>query len=242
MTVEHDHTPEAIGRRLAGGPSTSYLRDWIYGGIDGAVTTFAVVSGVVGAKLSTTVIIVLGVANLIADGFSMAAANYSGTRAELDHYDHLRGVEQRHIEEVPDGEREEVRQIFARKGFRGSTLARIVEVISSDRERWIRTMLTEEYGLPLEIRSPILAAASTFSAFLVCGAVPLVPWVLGVPHALTWSAAATGLAFFAVGCARSRWSPYPWWKTGLGTLAVGSVAAALAYLVGFLLRALVEGG
>ena len=77
--MEHDHSPEAIERRLARGPDASYLRDWIYGGLDGAVTTFAVVSGVVGAELSSTVIVVLGLANLLADGFSGAASNYSGT-------------------------------------------------------------------------------------------------------------------------------------------------------------------
>ncbi len=237
--MEHDHSPEAIGRRLAGGPDTSYLRDWIYGGIDGAVTTFAVVSGVVGAALSPTIIVILGLANLLADGFSMAAANYSGTKAEHDEVEHLRRVEQRHIEEEPEGEREEIRQIFALKGFKGATLDHIVDVISSDPDRWVRTMLTEEYGLPLEARSAWLAATSTFSAFLVCGAVPLVPYLVGMANAFGWSIAATGVVFFLIGCARSRWSVHPWWKTGLGTLAVGGGAAALAYAVGHALRAMV---
>lgn len=236
--MEHDHSPEAIGQRLAGGPNASFLRDWIYGGIDGAVTTFAVVSGVVGAELSSTIIVVLGLANLLADGFSMAAANYSGTKAEHDQAEHLRGVEHRHIEEAPEGEREEIRQIFALKGFEGETLDRIVEVISSDRERWVKTMLTEEYGLPLEARSAWWAAASTFSAFLICGAVPLLPYLLGLGNAFGVSVAATGVVFFLIGCARSRWSVYAWWKTGLGTLGVGGVAAALAYAVGHALRAL----
>jgi hypothetical protein len=82
--MEHDHTREAIRRRLAAGPRLNYLRDWIYGGIDGAVTTFAIVSGVVGAEFSSVVILVLGFANLLADGFSMAASNFSGTRAERE--------------------------------------------------------------------------------------------------------------------------------------------------------------
>jgi len=236
--MEHDHSAEAIEQRLARGPDASYLRDWIYGGIDGAVTTFAVVSGVVGAELSSTVIVVLGLANLLADGFSMAASNYSGTKAEQDQVEHLRRVEHRHIEEVPEGEREEIRQIFAHKGFEGETLDRIVEVISSDRERWVKTMLTEEYGLPLEARSEWLAAASTFSAFLVCGAVPLLPYLIGLDHAFGLSIAATAVVFFLIGCGRGRWSVSPWWETGLGTLAVGGIAAVLAYAVGHALRAL----
>ena len=198
--MEHDHSPKAIEQRLARGPHASYLRDWIYGGIDGAVTTFAVVSGVVGAELSSTIIVVLGLANLLAEGFSMAASNYSGTKAEQDQVEHLRRVEHRHIEEVPEGEREEIRQIFALKGFEGETLDRIVEVISSDRERWVKTMLTEEYGLPLEARSEWLAAASTFSAFLICGMVPLLPYLFGLDRAFGSSIAATAVVFLLIGC------------------------------------------
>lgn len=73
----------AIRERLSQPPKRSHLRDFIYGGIDGAVTTFAVVAGVAGAGLSATVVIILGVANLIANGFSMAVSNYAATRAEL---------------------------------------------------------------------------------------------------------------------------------------------------------------
>lgn len=241
MRGDHQHTREAIERRLSAGPRASYLRDWIYGGIDGAVTTFAVVSGVVGAELSTTVILILGTANLLADGFSMAASNYTGTRAEAEEGEYLRAVEQRHIDEEPEGEREEVRQIFAGKGFAGDDLERIVEVITGQRELWVQTMLTEEYGLASDVRSAKLAAASTFSAFLVCGAVPLAPYVAGVGSAFLWASLLTAGVFFAIGCARSRWSIHPWWRTGLETLGVGGGAAALAYLVGWLLRGLGAG-
>jgi len=79
--MEHEHTVDAIRERLAAGPHQNYLRDWIYGGIDGLVTTFAVVSGVVGAGFSPWVILVMGFANLFADGFSMAASNFLGTKA-----------------------------------------------------------------------------------------------------------------------------------------------------------------
>ncbi len=232
MRSDHLHTSDAIRARLSEGPSVHYLRDWIYGGIDGAVTTFAIVSGAVGAELSGGVVVVLGVANLLADGLSMAAGNYSGTRAEEDVEEHLRRVEQRHIEHHPEGEREEIRQIFAAKGFGGSQLESIVDVISADKERWIRTMLTEEYGLPLESRSPWRAAWATFSAFLVCGAVPLIPYLLRMPSAFIAASIATGGVFFAIGAARSRWSVAPWWKSGLGTLFIGGTAAVVAFGVG----------
>src|SRR4029453_12653041 len=101
MSMEHEHTTEAIDARLSAGPRHNYLRDWIYGGIDGSVTTFAVVTGVVGAQLSPIIIVLLGFANLLADGFSMAASNFLGTKAEHDDIQRLAAVEHRHIELAP---------------------------------------------------------------------------------------------------------------------------------------------
>lgn len=121
LELEHSHTREAIRARLARDPGISYLRDWIYGGMDGVITTFAVVAGVVGADLPSRVVLVLGLANLVADGFAMAAGNYSGTQAERDDYDRLLAVERKHIAVVPDGEREEIRQIFAGRAFPATT-------------------------------------------------------------------------------------------------------------------------
>ena len=238
--MEHEHTVEAIGERLAAGPRQNYLRDWIYGGIDGSVTTFAIVTGVVGANLSPAVILILGFANLVADGFSMAASNFLGTRAEQDDIRHIEAIEQRHIDLAPEGEREEVRQIFRQKGFEGKDLERVVELITADRHRWVRTMLTEEYGLPQQARSPWLAAMSTFSAFIVCGLVPLLPFLLGAGKALWLSILLTGAVFFVIGSVKSRWSTVSWWRSGFSTLLVGGTAATLAYAVGIALRDLAK--
>ena len=110
--MEHSHHPRAIRERLEEGPKSSYLSDWVYGGIDGAITTFAIVAGVVGAELSTRVILILGAANIIADGFSMAASNYSGTKAELDDYRRHRDYEERQVERIPESERLEIRSTW----------------------------------------------------------------------------------------------------------------------------------
>lgn len=236
--MEHDHSAEAISERLAAGPAHNYLRDWIYGGIDGAVTTFAVVGGVAGASLSPWIILALGFANLFADGFSMAASNFLGTRAEHDDWRRLEATEYRHIDLTPEGEREEVRQIFQMKGFDGQDLERIVELVTANRERWVRTMLTEEYGLPWEVRSPWIAALSTFTAFLACGLIPLLPYLLKVTHAFEVSMIITGITFIAIGSAKSKWSTVSWWRSGLATLLVGAIAAALAYAVGMLFKGL----
>ncbi len=234
--IEHDHTREAIHRRLAAGPHYSYLRDWVYGGIDGTVTTFAIVAGVVGARLIPHIILILGSANLIADGFAMAAGNYLATRAEHEEFHHAEEVERRHIQTVPEGEREEVREILRGLGIVGHLLDRVVAVITADRDRWVRIMLREEYGLPVAVRSAWRAAGSTFAAFLLCGLVPLVPFVAGLKNAFWVASAATGLIFVLIGALKSRWSVQSWWHSGLTTLAIGGGAAAVAYLIGAWLR------
>jgi VIT1/CCC1 family predicted Fe2+/Mn2+ transporter len=234
--IEHDHSPDAIRERLDSGPLHSYTRDWVYGGIDGSVTTFAVVAGVVGADLSPAVILVIGFANILADGFSMAASNFLGTRTEHEELRQIESIEYRHVERDPEGEREEVRQIFQRKGFEGDDLHRVVDLITADRKRWVRTMLTEEYGLPQEVRSPWKAAVATFSAFFLCGMIPVLPFVLKATNPFMLSTILTGFVFFAIGSLKSMWSTISWWRSGLTTFLVGGIAAGLAYLVGVLLK------
>jgi len=115
--LELEHHPHAIRDRLLEQHRARYLGDAVLGGIDGCVTTFAVVAGAVGGNLSTGVIVILGFANLLADGFSMGVSNYLGSKSELQEIDEIRRKERLHIEKVPHGEREEIRQIFAGKGF-----------------------------------------------------------------------------------------------------------------------------
>ena len=119
---DHGHSPEEIAERIGSPPGSGVLRDSVYGAIDGTVTTFAIVAGVAGAGLSPFVIVALGLANVLADGFSMAAANYSGTKAELDNMRRIRRIEERHIRDFPEGERREVREIFARADARATAL------------------------------------------------------------------------------------------------------------------------
>ena len=234
--MEHQHTLEAISERLANGPRSSYLRDWVYGGVDGAVTTFAIVSGVVGARLSPAVILILGLSNLVADGLAMAASNYLATRSEHDELRCAEAIEQRHIDLVPEGERDEVREIFRSYGLSADLLERVVEAVTADRAQWVRIMLREEYGLPALVRTPWRAAVSTFSAFVLCGFVPLVPFFAGATHAFALTIAATAAVFGFIGALKSRWSILPRWRSALETIAVGGTAATVAYVIGTWLR------
>lgn len=236
------HTPEAIRDRLQRISSHGYLKDFIYGAIDGAVTTFAIVAGVAGAGLSSGVIIILGLANLIADGFSMAVSNFLGSRAEQQAQEKARQQEIEHIELHPDGEREEVRQIYAAKGFSGRELEHIVKVITSDKERWLDTMLREEYGYGERHHSAAKAGAMTFVAFLIVGAVPLLSYVINwvspgsFASPFVWSAVLTAIAFFSVGASKSMFVMQHWITAGLETLAMGGAAAGLAYAIGSMLK------
>jgi len=234
MQNEHGHSPDEIAQRLSVSTKISHLKDMVFGGIDGTVTTFAIVAGVEGAGLSQGVIVALGIANILADGFSMAASNYSGTKAELDDRRRNVQIEESHIENYRSGELEELRQILELRGLTGDVLDMATEAISQNKDKWIGFMLTDEYGLTREEPHPTRAAIATFAAFLAAGSVPLVPFVLGMPNAFTISTVATLTTFFLIGAAKSRWSLSKWWWSGGETLLIGALAASIAYSVGSL--------
>ena len=168
----------------------------------------------------------------------MAVSNFQGVRAEQQVRERARQVEERDVSAVPEGEREEICQIFAARGLTGDDLEQLVRIVTADRRLWIDTMLEQELGLALAGPSPWRAGCATFVAFLLVGLVPLLTFLydLAAPGRIAnpflWSTLLTGMAFFAVGAVKSRFVEQPWHVAGAETLAVGGVAAVLAYLVG----------
>ncbi len=241
--LEALHTDEAIAARIAASSGHNYVGDFILGAVDGTVTTFAIVASAAGAGLSNGIAIVLGLANVLADGLSMAAGNYLNARATEQIVERARRIEQMHIDKIPEGEREEIRQIFAAKGFDGELLDEIVDVITRDKQQWIDTMVTEEWGLPQEAPSAKRAALATMVAFMAAGMIPLSPLLIaiGKPTAETFQACAivTGITFFLIGVARGRFVDGHPWRCGFETLLIGGLAATVAYMVGVWLHALV---
>ncbi|KPN61636.1 Predicted Fe2+/Mn2+ transporter, VIT1/CCC1 family [Aliiroseovarius crassostreae] len=231
---EHGHSPQEIAARIGAPPGRGVLRDAVYGAIDGSVTTFAVVAGVAGAGLSPLIIVILGLANVLADGFSMAAAAYSGSKAEQDNYRRLRKIEEHHIATNPEGEWREVREILAQKGLSDHILDEATDAVTQNRDRWITLMMEGEYGLGGLDPNPLRSATTTFLAFLVAGMVPLLPFIFRLEGAFTLSAWMTMASFFAIGALKSHWSLSPWWRSAGETLLIGGAAAALAYGVGTL--------
>lgn len=226
--------------------SGDYIGDFVLGGTDGIITTFAVVAGVIGAGLSSGVIIILGMANLLADGFSMAVGNYLGSRSEQRYFKSERERESWEIDNIPEREVQEIKDIYSAKGFEGDLLEKIVEHITSNKELWLDTMMREELGIIEDKHQPWKVAAVTFVAFIVFGSIPVLVYVFG--HLLSVPAdmalfkiciVATGVALFLVGALRSRFTFEHWMVGGLEILTVGGAAGALSYLTGALLKSLV---
>lgn len=232
MALEHGHGPAEIAARLDAQTDSGRLRDAIFGGIDGTVTTFAIVAGVQGAGLPAGIVVALGLANVLADGFSMAAGNYAGTKAVADDRRRLLKVEERHIKENRQGELDELTQILARKGLHGQVLEDATVMISEYKEQWIALMMSEEYGLPPVDARPIRAALVIFAAFVVAGMFPLLPYLIGLSDAFSWSIGIAALTFFGIGTIKSRWSLAHWFYSGMETLLIGGTAATLAFAVG----------
>lgn len=239
--LEPEHHPDAVKERLSQPPQASSIPDAILGGIDGCVTTFAVVSGAFGAGFSPTVALVLGCANLLADGFSMAVSNYEASQAQQEHIDSVTRREYHHIQLIPDGEREEIRQIFRAKGFEGELLERVVETLTDNHDVWVDTMLKEEHSLQPVGLNPLRAALTTFLAFIIVGAMPLLPYTLPGLDVVTQFLASlfiAGVMFFSIGMLKSLVYQRPILRSGFRTLCMGGAAAGLAFLSGHLAHAL----
>jgi len=214
-----------------------YLGEFVYGGIDGSVTTFAVVSGAAGASLSTDVVIILGFANLIADGFAMSVGSYLSTRSEIDNYEKHKRVEYWEVDHLPEKERDEIREIYEGKGFSGPLLEQVVDVICSDQDRWVDVMMKEELELQETTKSPLAMGAATFISFLVVGFIPLVIYLIdyftqSIDHLFFISSLLTSVAFVGVGYLKAKVTLTSKWRAMAETLLLGSAAAALSYLVG----------
>lgn len=220
----------------------AFLSEFVYGGIDGSVTTFAVVAGSAGAHLDSSIIIILGFANLIADGFSMSVGSYLSNKSESEYFEKHEQVEYWEVEHMPEEERDEIRQIYRAKGFKGDLLEEVVNVITSDKDRWVDTMMKEELGMMKQDKSPLAMAAVTFISFILVGLIPLLVYVLdyltnlGIQNLFLTSIILTSIAFILIGLLKAFVNEKSILKGIMETLFLGSAAAVLAYYVGNVLE------
>lgn len=238
----HRQLEDAFHQRQSG----LYLRDVIFGANDGIVTTFAVIAGAAGAGLSNSVIIILGVANLIADGLSMGLGNYLGERSDEAYNRGQREKELWEVERFHEIERAEVKGILRQRyGFRGQLLEDTLNHIAAEPKRFVDFMMREELDI-IENEGgtgpgPAKHGFAMFLAFVVAGAIPLLPFLVSLPSGTFGIALAlAGIAFFTIGSLRSKLTPVSWWKAGLEVFLIGALASAASYGVGALLEGIVK--
>lgn len=234
MEKEHSHSAFA-----------GYFKEVIYGGIDGIVTTFAVVAGFSGAALShevTTqlsflVVLLFGLANLLADGISMGLGNFLSVRSEQDLYRSARKKETEEVRNNPDLEYEETITILIQKGFTEADATSIADLYRHNEEYWVDFMMNHELEMP-DPRgdNPVVNGLTTFVSFLIFGSIPLMPFILfasGDPRTVFYySVLGTFIALVTLGLLK--------WKVIGGSLRnslvevilIGGVAAGVAYYIG----------
>lgn len=219
-----------------------YLGDFVYGANDGIITTFAVISGAAGAAFAPKIVIVLGLANLIADGFSMASSDYLAVRSRLDLEKKLKIGEEMETREFPEEEKREVRGLIKEWGLSGENMEKAVQAITSDKKRWVNFMMREELGIVDEKISPVRHGIVTFISFVIAGALPLIPYLASIFTSLEpkyWiSIVVTACSLFVVGAARSLVTGKNFVYSGLEILIVGGIASSIAYGVGWSIKEL----
>ncbi|MDL5047633.1 VIT1/CCC1 transporter family protein [Oscillatoria amoena NRMC-F 0135] len=218
-----------------------YLPEMVYGSIDGIVTTFAVVAGSAGAGLGIQIVLILGVANLLADGLSMSIGAFLSKKSERDNYNKHLKVEEWEIDNMPDMERKEVEDIYRAKGFEGAELEMVVDRITANRQVWLETMMHDELGLMKEDKSPFKAGLFTFMAFVIAGAIPLVSYVATLLNKVEASpffvsALFTFIAFVLIGAAKNFVTQAGYVRSIAETVGLGVIAALTAYALGDLLE------
>jgi VIT1/CCC1 family predicted Fe2+/Mn2+ transporter len=219
------------------------LRDIILGGQDGLVNVLGLVLGVAAATAQLRIIVVAGLAATFSESIAMGGVAYTAALAERDYYLAQLAKERREIEELPDVETEEVREIFRHKGLHGELLEQVVKEITSDKDVWIDVMMRDELHLtPVSEKGILRRALVVGVAALIGSLVPLLPFLLvplfgvSVTLATILSLPFCAAVLFAVGAYKALTLVGDWRVSGLQMLLIGMVSAAAGYLIGRLLQ------
>ena len=212
----------------------SWMRDVILGGQDGLVNVLGIVLGVSIASQDTKILITASLAAAFAEAVSMAAVAYTSTLAQIDHCKKEISRETEEIEKYPEEERQEVREIYEKKGFSGKLLDDIVSHITSNKDSWIKSMVKEELNLEQIDKSTLFVVSSTVGiAALVASFIPVLPFFF-LPHnlAIVVCLIASAIALFAIGAYEAKTYVGSWWKSGIQLSVIGMGAAFIGFLIG----------
>jgi len=233
LPSEHDE----IGERHSSVGEGGSLRAAVFGVNDGLVSNAGLILGVAGAGASSGTILLAGVAGLLAGAFSMAAGEYVSMRSQREMYEHQIALEKAELEAYPEEEAEELALIFEARGVPLEEARRHAAQLIADPENALDTLTREELGLnPDDLGSPRGAALSSFLAFAIGGAVPLLPFAVA-PAAFALGAAivATAAGLFLAGAATSLFTGRAAVAGGARMLGIGAAAGAITYSIGALL-------
>jgi VIT1/CCC1 family predicted Fe2+/Mn2+ transporter len=219
-----------------------WIRDATLGANDGLVSILTLLAGVAGAEVSASTILIAGLAGLVAGAISMGVGAYVSAKAYRSYYRAELRKEVEEMREKPAVEREEIREIYRERGFRGELLDRVVDRITSDPRVWLKVMMTEELGLSPQFGRPFGAAAVVFVAFLIGGAVPVAPFLVteGLA-ALVASFLVTAVGLMIAGGIRSRYTGERPVMAGLELVAMAAIGVGVALLIGRLVGVAVPG-
>lgn len=208
-----------------------YLGEAVYGALDGTVTTFAIVAGAIGADLSANVILILGLANLFADGFSMATGSYFSEKSKKSQFHSIRAEKKSLLIKHPAEVRAELTVLYEEMGLSKKEVACVVDAVSSSEKAAVKDLLFKD-RIFLEASEPLLGALVTFGAFVFVGSIPILPLVL-IGHISFWSILLmVALVLFLVGSLRSKITLISWWQGGLEIMVAGVIASLIAYYIG----------
>jgi VIT1/CCC1 family predicted Fe2+/Mn2+ transporter len=215
-------------------PGGGIVRELVFGANDGLVAAFAVASGVNGAGVKSSVILIAGLAELIGGTISMALGAYLSTKSQIEYYRREMDREAFEVDNFPEVERREIREIYESKGFKGEILEKIISHITSDRKRWVDIMMNEELGLSLDpSTSPMKSAIATGGAYTFGALMPVIPYVFMQPASgLVASVVITLTVLFGVGATKTIVTGKNLFRSGFESMAIGGLAAAATFLAG----------
>lgn len=228
---------EQVGGRHRAAAAGSNVRAAVFGVNDGLVSTTSLVMGVAGATPDPDIILVTGLAGLLAGAFSMAAGEYVSVRSQRELYEYQIGLEREELAEYPEEEAEELALVYHARGLPLSRARELAAQMLKDPEHALDVLAREELGLnPDELGSPWGAAGASFAAFATGGVVPVLPFLLGAgPLGVPVSAGLAVLALFCVGATLSLFTGRGALASGLRMVAIGGAAGLVTYGVGTLL-------
>lgn len=213
------------------------LRAAVFGVNDGLVSNLSLVMGIAGASAESNFVLLAGVAGLLAGAFSMGAGEYISMRVQREVFERLIAVEKRELMTLPEEERIELQGIYESKGMTPDQAAKLSATVMADEKLALETHVREELGLnPDELGSPWGAAISSFSAFVGGAIIPVIPYIFSSGgSAFILSIILSGIGLLAVGIMLSRVTGKNLISSGLRMVGIGGLAAAVTYLVGYLL-------